>query len=93
MLLRHIVAREHDPIWVPLVADPKQQTTDLINKGLAGFAASFWQRFVADRDTSEGQYLVHHPKAEPSSLRRPVTTVMGRPSARKLRLRPADNQG
>src|SRR6266478_8976233 len=55
---------EHDLIQMPLVANPRKATTDLIGELLAEFARPLPHGFVADDDAAGSEQLLYHAKTK-----------------------------
>src|SRR5439155_23158969 len=55
---------EHDLIQMPLVANPRKATTDLIGELLAEFARPLPHGFVADDDAAGSEQLLHHAETK-----------------------------
>src|SRR4029077_14840119 len=55
---------EHDLIQMPLVANPRKATTDLIGELLAEFARPLPHGFVADDDAAGGEQLLDHAETQ-----------------------------
>src|SRR3984893_9190825 len=55
---------EHDLIQMPLVANPRKATTDLIEELLAEFARPLPHGFVADDDAAGSEQLLHHAETK-----------------------------